>query len=87
MPPHLAIFGGTSPKVGTSSQVGASKSGLTQQEAAGHHDSVIVLSGRPGKGRNWNTLNFEPITQIGAVRQIDPIAACADGRACRIIPP
>lgn len=25
-----------------------------------------------------NPLNFEPITQIGAVRQIDPIAACVD---------
>lgn len=41
----------------------------------------------PAKGRNWVTLNFEriqhqrnftPITQIGAVRQIDPIAACVD---------
>ena len=79
------IFEGISPKVGTSSQVGASKSGLTQpgsRRASQFCDSAIRQTGQRVVIEIHSILRASNTSAIlhrsMAVRQIDPLAACVD---------
>lgn len=79
------IFEGISPKVGTSSQVGASKSGLTQpgsRRASQFCDSAIMQTGQRVVIEIHSILRASNTSAIlrrsMAVRQIDPLAACVD---------
>ena len=79
------IFEDISPKVGTSSQVGASKSGLTQPGscwASQFCDSAIMQTGQRVIIEIHSILRASNTSAIlrrsMAVRQIDPLAACVD---------